>query len=57
MKDWIITRLKEPSTYAGLAGLALAIGLSTEEWSAVSTFLAGAASLVAVLLGEKPAAQ
>ena len=28
MVSWIVSRLKEPSTYAGVASLALALGLT-----------------------------
>ena len=34
--NWILDRAKEPSTYAGLSGLALALGLSDAEWSAIA---------------------
>lgn len=53
---WLLTRLKEPSTYAGFAGLALAFGLSDAEWAAISTAGAGLAGVAAVFLSEqKPA--
>lgn len=53
--SWLVNRLKEPSTYAGFAGIALAFGLSDAEWSTVSTAAAGVAGLVAMLLSEAPA--
>jgi len=53
--SWLVNRLKEPSTYAGFSGIALALGLSSEEWSTVYTALAGLAGVVAMLLAEKPA--
>ncbi|CAB4137131.1 hypothetical protein UFOVP317_13 [uncultured Caudovirales phage] len=54
--NWLLTRLKEPSTYAGFAGLALAFGLSDAEWAAISTAVAGLAGVAAVFLSEqKPA--
>lgn len=49
----LIARLKEPSTYAGLAGLAAAIGLSTELYQAISGALVGVFGLLAVVLKEK----
>ena len=49
----IMKLLREPSSYAGLAGLALAIGISNESWTIVSTAIAGIAGLVAMLLNEK----
>jgi hypothetical protein len=53
---WILARLKEPSTYAGFAGLALAVGLSDVQWAAVSTAVAGLAGVAAVFLSEAPKA-
>jgi hypothetical protein len=53
--SWLVNRLKEPSTYAGFAGLALALGLSDAEWVAVSTAVAGLAGVIAVFLSETPA--
>jgi len=50
---WLLARLKEPSTYAGLSGLALAFGVSTELYTAASTALAGAAGLIAVVLADR----
>jgi hypothetical protein len=50
--NFILRRLKEPSTYAGLSGLALALGVSGELYSAVSTAIAGVAGLIAVLLAD-----
>ena len=53
---WLLSRLKEPSTYAGFAGLALAVGLSDVQWAAVSTAVAGLAGVAAVFLSEAPKA-
>lgn len=53
--SFLVNRLKEPSTYAGFSGIALAFGLSGEEWSTVYTALAGLAGLVAMLLSDAPA--
>jgi hypothetical protein len=53
---WILARLKEPSTYAGVAGLALAFGLSDVQWAAISTAVAGLAGVAAVFLSETPKA-
>jgi hypothetical protein len=47
--------LKEPSTYAGFSGIALALGLSGEEWSVIYTAIAGLAGIAAMFLSEKPA--
>lgn len=50
---FVLNRLKEPSTYAGLSGLALALGVSGELYSAASAAIAGVAGLIAVLLSDK----
>ena len=52
---WILDRAKEPSTYAGLSGLALALGLSDAEWSAIATAAAAACGAVAVVIAERAA--
>jgi len=49
---WLLARLKEPSTYAGFAGLALAFGLSNAEWATVSTALASVAGVAAMFLSD-----
>jgi hypothetical protein len=53
---FILKRLKEPSTYAGVASLALALGLTDVQWEAISAAVAGLAGVVAVFLMEKPEA-
>lgn len=53
MLDWVLARLREPSTYAGFAGLAIAFGLSDVQWEAIATAAAGVAGVVAVFLSEK----
>lgn len=57
MVQFIISRLKEPSTYAGLSGIAIALGVSSELYSAVAAALAGIAGLAAVILAEKGKAE
>ncbi len=53
MLKTIIARLKEPSTYAGLAGMAAALGLGAEDRQTVSMALAGIFGVAAMLLREK----
>ncbi len=53
MKSWLVDRLKEPTTWAGFSGLALASGMSEVVWTAVSIALAAIFSAVAVILKEK----
>lgn len=54
--NWVLHRLKEPSTYAGFSALALAFGLSDAQWAALSTAAAGLAGVAAVFLSETPKA-
>ena len=49
----IIDRLKEPSTYAGLSAIMIAFGVSSEQWTTISTALASVAAVVSMLLKEK----
>jgi len=55
MLNYIIGRLKEPSTYAGFAGLALVVGITAEDWAAYSTIAIGIASGLAMLMSERGA--
>lgn len=49
----LISRLKEPSTYAGLAGVSLlALGVGPEEFKMYSGAAAGVFAFVAIVLGE-----
>jgi len=56
MVSWIVNRLKEPSTYAGVASLALALGLTDVQWQVISAAVAGLAGVAAMFLTEKPEA-
>ena len=51
----LLLRLSEPSTYAGLSGVALALGLTTEDFQGYANAAAGVCGFVAILLGEKSA--
>ena len=53
MVNWILSRLREPSTYAGLSGLAIALSFSEGEWVTISTAIAGVAGVIAMLLSER----
>lgn len=48
MIEWIISRLREPSTYAGFAGLAGAVGVSLPEYNAIAAVAMAIAAAVAV---------
>ena len=52
---WLLERLKEPSTYAGLSGIALAFGVSSDLYNASAAVAAAVAGLVGVILAEKKA--
>ena len=52
--SFLVSRFKEPSTYAGFAGIALAFGLSDAQWATISTAVAGLAGVVAMFLSEAP---
>ncbi len=53
--SWILTRLREPSTYAGFAGLALAVGISSADWATISAAIAAVAGVIAMFISETPA--
>lgn len=51
--NFVLERLKEPSTYAGLSGVAIAVGISDEMYTAVASLIAGVAGIVSILLAER----
>lgn len=51
--NFVLSRLKEPSTYAGLSGIALALGVSGDLYAAASSAIAAVAGLIAIVLAEK----
>lgn len=53
MLSFILARAKEPSTYAGLAAIAVGFGLTEAQWLATSGVLAAIAGAVSVFLPEK----
>ena len=52
--NWLISRLKEPSTWAGLAALGMALGLTQDGYEAISGLGMAAAGALAVFLRERP---
>ena len=56
--DFIIKRLQEPSTYAGIAafltGFGL-LGLTEHDWNQIFGAIAALAGVLAIFIGEKPA--
>lgn len=57
--SFIIKRLQEPSTYAGIAafltGFGL-LGLTEQDWNTILGAVAALAGVVAIFVREKPAA-
>lgn len=51
--DHIIKSLAQPSTYAGLSGIALAVGVSAPLWSAFAAAAAAVFGLIAVIVHEQ----
>ena len=56
--NFIIKRLQEPSTYAGiaafLAGFGL-LGLTEQDWNTILGSVAALAGVLAIFIREKPA--
>ena len=51
----LLTRAAEPSTWAGLSGIAVAAGLTEPQWQAVAGLIAAGAAVLAIFLPEKRA--
>ncbi len=51
--EWLLARAKEPSSYAGLSGLALALGFSDAEWQALGTAASAVFGAIAVIAAER----
>lgn len=51
----LLSTLSQPSTYAGLSGIALAAGVAEPAYAAYSALAATLAGIVAVAVNEKPA--
>ncbi len=54
--DRIIDRLKEPSTYAGLSAMALAVGVSADQMGVYVGAISGLFAFVAIIVKEVKAA-
>ena len=55
MIDFVLNRLREPSTYAGFAGLAAAVGIAEPLYQAIAAVVMAIAGLAAIFLSEKKA--
>jgi hypothetical protein len=53
MINFVLNRMREPSTYAGFAGLAAAVGIAEPLYQAISAVIMAAAGLAAIFLSEK----
>jgi hypothetical protein len=53
MLEYIVDRAREPSTYAGFAGLAAAAGMTNDQWQAVAAVVMAIAGVFAVFINEK----
>ena len=49
---WALNRAKEPSTWAGLAGLAVVFGVTAEQWSMVGAAIAAVAAAITMFVSE-----
>ncbi|MFP6706900.1 MAG: hypothetical protein VCE75_12890 [Alphaproteobacteria bacterium] len=49
---WALDRAKEPSTWAGLAGLAVVFGVTTEQWSMIGNAVVAVAAAIAMFVSE-----
>ena len=49
---WALNRTKEPSTWAGLAGLAVVFGVTAEQWSVIGNAVAAVAAAIAMFVAE-----
>lgn len=49
----LLDRAKEPSSWAGLSGIAMAVGVSEPVYTTVSAAIAGVAGLLAFILKER----
>ena len=47
-----LNRVKEPSAWAGLAGLAVVLGVSSKQWSMISNAVSAVAAAIAIFVSE-----
>ena len=47
---WALNRAKEPSNRAGLAALAVVLGVTTEQWSMIGNAVAAFAAAIAMFV-------
>ena len=49
---WALNRAKEPSTWAGLVGLAVVFGVTAEQWPVIGNAVAAVAAALAMFVAE-----
>ena len=49
---WALNRAKEPSTWVGLAGLAVVFRVTSEQWSMIGNAVAAVAAAIAMFVSE-----
>ena len=49
---WALNRANEPSTWAGLAGLAVVFGVTAEQWSMIGNAVAAVSAAIAMFVSE-----
>ena len=49
---WRLNHAKEPSTWVGLAGLAVVFGFTAEQWSVIGNAVAAVAAAIAMFVSE-----
>ena len=49
---WALNRAKEPSTWAGLAGLAVVFGITADQWSVIGNAVAAVSAAIAMFVSE-----
>jgi hypothetical protein len=49
----VLAALREPSSWSGCGVVAIALGLSAEDWQAIANGAAAVAGLVAIILRER----
>ncbi|MFP6705912.1 MAG: hypothetical protein VCE75_07755 [Alphaproteobacteria bacterium] len=47
-----LNRAKEPSNWAGQAGLAMVFGINAEQWQTIGTAVAAVAAAIAMFVSE-----
>lgn len=52
MKERLINRLKEPSTYAGLGGAAMLFGISMDQFQMYANAVAGVSLFISIIMKE-----